>query len=173
MAGKTGTAQNSRKDHSVFMGFAPVDTPKVAIAVYVENGGFGARFGVPIGSLLMEQYINGKLTKGDEARAASIQKEHISYGFLRPMTHADSLRLDSIKRINAIKDSIKKVEEARIQKEKAQEKALHQKEDEENGEKKQPMDQPIFKSDDEIRIKTETEKEDPERKKEPATDKKG
>ena len=89
------------------------------------------------------------------------------------MTHADSLRLDSIKRINAIKDSIKKVEEARIQKEKAQEKALHQKEDEENGEKKQPMDQPIFKSDDEIRIKTETEKEDPERKKEPATDKKG
>lgn len=173
MAGKTGTAQNRGKDHSVFMGFAPVDTPKVAIAVYVENGGFGARFGVPIGSLLMEQYINGKLTKGDEARAASIQKEHISYGFLRPMTHADSLRLDSIKRINAIKDSIKKVEEARIQKEKAQEKALHQKEDEENGEKKQPMDQPIFKSDDEIRIKTETEKEDPERKKEPATDKKG
>lgn len=71
LAGKTGTAENKGKDHSVFMGFAPVDTPKVAIAVYVENGGFGARFGVPIGSLLMEQYINGKLTKADSAHAVT------------------------------------------------------------------------------------------------------
>ena len=61
IAGKTGTAQNRGKDHSVFMGFAPVDTPKIAIAVYVENGGWGAVYGVPIGSLMMEQYINGKL----------------------------------------------------------------------------------------------------------------
>ena len=41
LAGKTGTAQNRGKDHSVFMGFAPVESPKIAIAVYVENGGFG------------------------------------------------------------------------------------------------------------------------------------
>ena len=40
------------------MGFAPVESPKIAIAVYVENGGFGAVYGVPIGSLMMEQYIN-------------------------------------------------------------------------------------------------------------------
>ena len=79
LAGKTGTAQNRGKDHSVFMGFAPVDTPKIAIAVYVENGGFGADYGVPIGSLMIEQYINGKLTPGDEARAAAVQKRHIAY----------------------------------------------------------------------------------------------
>ena len=55
VCGKTGTAQNRGQDHSVFMGFAPKDDPKIAIAVYVENGGFGAEYGVPIGSLMMEQ----------------------------------------------------------------------------------------------------------------------
>ena len=93
LAGKTGTAQNRGKDHSVFMGFAPVDTPKIAIAVYVENGGFGADFGVPIGSLMIEQYINGKLTPGDAARATALQSRHISYSFKRPLTNADSVRL--------------------------------------------------------------------------------
>jgi len=111
LAGKTGTAQNRGKDHSVFMGFAPVDTPKIAIAVYVENGGFGADFGVPIGSLMIEQYINGKLTPGDEARATALQNRHISYSFKRPLSHADSIRLDSIKRVNIIRDSLKKVKE--------------------------------------------------------------
>ncbi len=58
VAGKTGTAQNPHgKDHSAFMGFAPYDDPKIAVAVYVENGGFGAVFGVPIGSLVMEKYL--------------------------------------------------------------------------------------------------------------------
>ena len=55
--GKTGTAQNRGHDHSVFMGFAPMDEPKIAVAVYVENGGWGATYGVPIGGLIMEQYI--------------------------------------------------------------------------------------------------------------------
>lgn len=57
--GKTGTAQNRGKDHSVFMGFAPKDDPKIAIAVYVENGGFGAYYGVPIGGLMMDYYLHG------------------------------------------------------------------------------------------------------------------
>lgn len=58
VAGKTGTAQNPHgRDHSAFMGFAPYDHPKIAVAVYVENGGFGAVFGVPIGSLVMEKYL--------------------------------------------------------------------------------------------------------------------
>ena len=52
--GKTGTAQNRGHDHSVFMGFAPMNNPKIAIAVYVENGGWGADYGVPIGGLMME-----------------------------------------------------------------------------------------------------------------------
>ncbi len=63
VCGKTGTAQNPHgKDHSAFMGFAPMDNPKIAIAVYVENAGFGATFGVPIGSLMMEKYLTGKIS---------------------------------------------------------------------------------------------------------------
>ena len=78
--GKTGTAQNRGHDHSVFMGFAPMDNPKIAVAVYVENGGWGATYGVPIGGLIMEQYINGKLSESSEHRATDLQNRHISYG---------------------------------------------------------------------------------------------
>jgi penicillin-binding protein 2 len=61
MAGKTGTAQNPHgKDHSVFFAFAPVDNPKIAIAVVVENAGFGATWAAPIASLMIEQYLTGK-----------------------------------------------------------------------------------------------------------------
>ena len=80
VCGKTGTAQNRGQDHSVFMGFAPMDDPKIAIAVYVENGGFGADYGVPIGALMMEQYITGKLSPASEARANDFQKRRIAYG---------------------------------------------------------------------------------------------
>lgn len=80
VCGKTGTAQNRGQDHSVFMGFAPMDNPKIAIAVYVENGGFGADYGVPIGSLMMEQYINGKLAPSSEAKASEFQHRRIAYG---------------------------------------------------------------------------------------------
>ena len=62
VCGKTGTAQNPHgKDHSAFMGFAPYHDPKIAVAVYVENAGFGATFGVPIGSLVIEKYLNRKI----------------------------------------------------------------------------------------------------------------
>ena len=80
VCGKTGTAQNRGQDHSVFMGFAPMDNPKIAIAVYVENGGFGADYGVPIGALMMEKYINGKLSPNSERKAADFQKRRIGYG---------------------------------------------------------------------------------------------
>ena len=78
--GKTGTAQNRGHDHSVFMGFAPMDNPKIAVAVYVENGGWGATYGVPIGGLIMEQYINGKLSEASMKKAEEFQNRHISYG---------------------------------------------------------------------------------------------
>lgn len=80
ICGKTGTAQNRGHDHSVFMGFAPKDDPKIAIAVYVENGGFGATYGVPIGKLMMEQYIHGKLSDAEEAEATRFQNKRIQYG---------------------------------------------------------------------------------------------
>ena len=78
--GKTGTAQNKGHDHSVFMGLAPMNNPQIAVAVYVENGGWGATYGVPIGGLLMEQYIHGKLSEASEARAKNIQERRIAYG---------------------------------------------------------------------------------------------
>ncbi len=63
VCGKTGTAQNPHgKDHSAFIGFAPYHDPKIAVCVYVENGGWGATYGVPIGSLVMEKYLNGKIS---------------------------------------------------------------------------------------------------------------
>ena len=80
VCGKTGTAQNRGQDHSVFMGFAPMDNPKIAIAVYVENGGFGADFGVPIGSLMIEQYLTGKLSPSAERMAEALQNRRIAYG---------------------------------------------------------------------------------------------
>ena len=80
VCGKTGTAENSRgKDHSAFMGFAPMDAPKIAIAVYVENGGFGAEYGVPIGALMMEKYLTGSLTEESETKATAISKKTIYY----------------------------------------------------------------------------------------------
>lgn len=80
VCGKTGTAQNRGHDHSAFMGFAPMKNPQIAIAVYVENGGFGATFGVPIGALMMEQYIRGKLSERSEKTAEQISNKKIAYG---------------------------------------------------------------------------------------------
>ena len=78
--GKTGTAQNKGHDHSVFMGFAPMDDPKIAVAVYVENGGWGATYGVPIGGLIMEHFIKGQLSEASEKKAEELSNKHINYG---------------------------------------------------------------------------------------------
>lgn len=62
ICGKTGTAQNPHgHDHSVFICFAPKDNPKIAVAAYIENGGFGATWAAPIASLLTEMYLNGEI----------------------------------------------------------------------------------------------------------------
>jgi penicillin-binding protein 2 len=62
------------------MGFAPMNNPKIAVAVYVENGGWGATYGVPIGALIMEKYLNGSLSAESELKAQDIQKRRIDYG---------------------------------------------------------------------------------------------
>ena len=80
ICGKTGTAQNRGKDHSAFMGFAPMNDPKIAVAVYVENGGWGATYGVPIGALIMEKYLKGELSPESEVKAKDIQNRRIDYG---------------------------------------------------------------------------------------------
>ena len=68
ICGKTGTAQNPHgDDHSVFICFAPRDNPQIAVAAYVENGGFGATWAAPIASLLVEKYLNGEISPGRKA----------------------------------------------------------------------------------------------------------
>jgi penicillin-binding protein 2 len=64
ICGKTGTAQNPHgEDHSVFVCFAPRENPQIAVAAYVENGGWGGSTAAPIASLLVEQYLNGEISE--------------------------------------------------------------------------------------------------------------
>ena len=64
VCGKTGTAQNPQgRDHSTFLSFAPKDNPRIAISVYVENGGFGATIALPIASLVEEYYLTDTITR--------------------------------------------------------------------------------------------------------------
>jgi penicillin-binding protein 2 len=64
MVGKTGTSQNQKgKDHSIFIAFAPRDNPKIAIAVFVENAGFGGSAAAPIASLVVEKYLKRKVDR--------------------------------------------------------------------------------------------------------------
>lgn len=77
ICGKTGTAQNPHgMDHSVFICFAPADDPKIAVAAYIENGGFGASFAAPIASLLTEKYLRGEIS---EERKPLEQRMKTSY----------------------------------------------------------------------------------------------
>ena len=59
VCGKTGTAENKGVDHSIFMCFAPMDQPRICVLVFIENGGFGATWAVPMASLLLEKYLKG------------------------------------------------------------------------------------------------------------------
>ena len=80
VCGKTGTAQNPHgKDHSAFMGFAPYRDPKIAVAVYVENGGWGATFGVPIGSLVMEKYLTGTIAPERKYMETAMMNTTLTY----------------------------------------------------------------------------------------------
>lgn len=66
MAGKTGTAENPHgEDHSLFMAFAPADDPRIAIAVVIENAGFGSTWALPIASLMIEKYLTGTVKRPD------------------------------------------------------------------------------------------------------------
>ena len=66
MAGKTGTVQNPHgRDHAIFIGFAPVENPQIAVAVVVENAGFGATWACPVASMMMEQYLTGQVKRKD------------------------------------------------------------------------------------------------------------
>lgn len=81
IAGKTGTVQNPHgEDHSTFIGFGPVEDPKIAIAVYVENAGGGGKYAAPIASLIMEKYIRGEISEQRKYR----EKEILETNLLEP-----------------------------------------------------------------------------------------
>ncbi len=90
VCGKTGTAQNPHgKSHSLFICFAPKDHPKIAVSVVVENAGWGARFGAPIASLIIEKYLKGKITEENrqELEQTMIQTHVIDDDTVAHATH--------------------------------------------------------------------------------------
>ena len=77
ICGKTGTAQNPHgKDHAVFICFAPRENPKIAVAAYIENAGFGGTWAAPVASLLIEKYINGDISRKE------LEKEVMGWNLL-------------------------------------------------------------------------------------------
>ena len=80
MAGKTGTVQNVHgRDHAIFIGFAPWEDPQIAVAVVVENAGFGATWACPIASMVIEQYLTGEVKRKDlrQRIAGSVLNESV------------------------------------------------------------------------------------------------
>ncbi|PKA98911.1 penicillin-binding protein 2 [Flavobacteriaceae bacterium MAR_2009_75] len=93
IAGKTGTVENFTKidsvrvqltDHSVFVAFAPVENPKIALAVYIENGYFGGRYAGHIASLLIEKYLKGEITRTDLEKR--MLERTLEYEYAKPFT---------------------------------------------------------------------------------------
>lgn len=102
MCGKTGTVQNPRgKNHSVFIGFAPRDNPKIAIAVIVENAGYGSSFAAPIASYITEKYLKDSITGRNRVAEVEWMKRKVVLpdppkSKLKPKTKgADSVKIKS------------------------------------------------------------------------------
>lgn len=96
--GKTGTVQNPHgKNHSVFIGFAPRDNPKIAIAVIVENAGYGGSYAAPIASYMTEKYLTGKLSGNRGERAEWMKKQVILPDMPKPKVKLPPYQADSVK----------------------------------------------------------------------------
>ena len=108
ICGKTGTAENfakingkrtQLKDHSIFVAFAPKDNPKIAIAIMIENGGFGATIAGPIASLMIEKYLKRKISRTDlEVRILnkSLASEYAKLGGMTEASLIESTPKDSV-----------------------------------------------------------------------------
>jgi penicillin-binding protein 2 len=117
ICGKTGTAENFAKingvrtkleDHSIFVAFAPKDNPKIAIAILVENGGYGATIAGPIASLMIEKYLRKKITRTDlEKRILerSLRDRYAKLGGMKEANAIETTPKDTIKRAVSTKIS--------------------------------------------------------------------
>lgn len=110
ICGKTGTVENytvvdgkrrKLKDHSVFACFAPKENPKIAIAVFIQNGGFGATYAAPMASLLLEKYLKDSLDKKRLAQADALSKQNLIPGYIREKR----FELDSIRAYQLFRQS--------------------------------------------------------------------
>ncbi|RZM13622.1 MAG: penicillin-binding protein 2, partial [Pedobacter sp.] len=105
MCGKTGTVQNPRgKNHSVFIGFAPRDNPKIAIAVIVENAGYGGSYAAPIASYLTEKYLKDSITSPSRRAEVEWMKNQV----VLPTPPKPKIKLKTTPADSAKKDSIEK-----------------------------------------------------------------
>ncbi len=107
ICGKTGTAENFAKiggkrvqleDHSIFVAFAPKDNPKIAIAILVENGGFGSTIAGPIASLMIEKYLRNSITRTDlEKRilSTSLQSRYAILGGVKEASAIETTPKDT------------------------------------------------------------------------------
>ena len=124
ICGKTGTAENKirvagktyqLKDHSIFVAFAPQENPKIAIAVFIENGYWGSRWAGPIATLMVEKYVNGKITRKDlEDRMlnGSLLSEYEKIENIIFQRKVDPTRVqDSLNKVNVEISEAKKEEE--------------------------------------------------------------
>jgi len=113
LCGKTGTVQNPHgKNHSVFIGFAPRDNPKIAIAVIVENAGYGSTYAAPIASYMIEKYLKGTVSGGRAAQIEWMKNQNL-LPVLKDktkaikLTKADSLLIKEADSAKRIKDSLR------------------------------------------------------------------
>lgn len=113
LCGKTGTVQNPHgKNHSVFIGFAPRDNPKIAIAVIVENAGFGSTYAAPIASYMIEKYLKGNISGARAAEAEWMKSQNLLPVLIdkskKPkLTKADSLSVKKTDSTKRVKDSLR------------------------------------------------------------------
>jgi penicillin-binding protein 2 len=104
MCGKTGTVQNPHgKNHSVFIGFAPRDNPKIAIAVIVENAGYGSTYAAPIASYIAEKYLTDTISKPRQAQVEWMKQQVVLPGLPKPKVKAESKPLDTTKKLEPVK----------------------------------------------------------------------
>jgi len=109
IAGKTGTAENygiiygkreKLEDHSWFVCFAPRENPKIAVAVIIENAGFGATWAGPIARMVIEKYLNDSLSDKSKLDSARIAEKEI----ILPIVKAKRMKLDSLRRIRLARE---------------------------------------------------------------------
>jgi len=115
MCGKTGTVQNPRgKNHSVFIGFAPRDNPKIAIAVIVENAGYGGTYAAPIASFITEKYLKDSIPPYRRERVEWMKNQVILPAPPKSKVKPKAAAIDSAKKADSLKKIIPAIEPKKI-----------------------------------------------------------